>query len=142
MKPFAMLLMCFGLFAGASADTFDDIMAAHRKALQQAKVSGSMRDKVEKLDAGFVKTMRESLDEIVKTPKSSPRHDALVTKMRQDTSDYKADLKKTLGDKWNAYQRVYATLMPSPVKGAKKASEPSKNGSKSKVRSGKSSKGA
>lgn len=142
MKAFAFTVLVMCLAAVTHADTFDDIMAAHRKALVQAKVSGTMRDKVEKLDTEFTKSMRESLDEIVKTPKASPRHETLVTRMRQDTSEYKSELRKTLGDKWNAYQRAYASLMPSPVKVAKKAGEPPQSGSKRKGKGGKSTKGA
>lgn len=122
------LALCLPLFA--LADTFDDIMAAHRKALTQAKVTGSQREKVDKIDEEFTKSMRSSLDELVKTPKSSPHRDALVTKMRKDTSDYKTELRKTLGTKWDAYQRAYGALMPSRSVGAARATEPSKSGSK------------
>lgn len=138
----ALVVTSLLVVAAAYADTFDDIMATHRKALAQIKVSGAMKEKIEKIDAEFTKAMRENLDELVHTPKDAPRRNLLVSKMRKDTSDYRADLRKALGNKWDSYQRAYGNLTAPSSVATRVSEEPAKSGNKKSSGNRKGRKGA
>lgn len=117
MRPLllALALVVSGLGA---ADTFGDIMAAHRKVVSRLSLSSGVKAKLATLDSAYEETTRADLQELVSLPKSSPRRDLLAAKMKRANSEYRAALTELLGAKWPAYQRAFAALVPSSQRGS------------------------
>lgn len=118
----ALVALCVIAFA----DTFSDIMAAHRTAIGRLSLNQSTKLKVSELDSKFEKSMRADFDELVGLERTSPRRSILVSKMKRDTSNYRDSLHSVLGSNWDKYQRAYGSLVPTPKHSTAKASGTSK----------------
>ena len=119
---FALLACCLV----ARADSFTEIMQAHRTVMSKLGVSSSVKKAVADIDEKFEKSMRADLEELVSLEKASPRRPILVSKMKKDTAAYRQSLSSALGSKWGAYQVAYGALVPSDKRNTSTAAGTSK----------------